>query len=147
MNHKCSLQLHTRHHTFLLTRTSWFNDNNTSHLHLYPYHPHPRLILTHPSKQGHHTTTYYLGTPATTHSMIWIPRTTTFLPTTDNTTILHQPTATQNQHLLLLVATHLILTTPNLNDITWTPRRDLTTCSNILRLVLTILRLQQSHTL
>ena len=97
VHHNYSLQFHTRHHIFLLTKTSRCSDNNTLTLNLYPYHPHPRLILTQPSKQGTLTTTsYYSGTPATTQPLTRIPRTTTSLPTTDHTTILYLPTATQN---------------------------------------------------
>ena len=116
--HKHSLQLHTRQHTYLLTRTSESSDTTNSALSMYPYHLCPHLIHTHISRQGTATTTFYHSSISTTnHTLIHKPRTTTSLPTTDRTIILYPPNTIQNQHILLLVATHLILATANPNDI------------------------------
>ena len=82
------------------------------------YNPHPYLILMHTSKNETTTTTSY-------QSNNWSPnagilcnrRNTTTLPRTDLTVILHPITITKNQHIMLILATHLLLIKQNPTEV------------------------------
>ena len=149
VQHTYSLHFHTRHHhIFLLTKTSRFSDYHNSTLNIYPHHPYPYLSITHTSKTGHSTTTSYPSdAPSTTNSVLCTRQSSISLPRTDRIVILYSYTPTHNQHILLLVATQILLVTSYRRTIRWKPLNGLAVYHNIIRLVLVTLNLCHAHTL
>ena len=116
-----SLIPHTYQHIFFFTRRLRCSDDHNSTIILYPYHPHPHLILKQKPHHGTFTTISYHSSTAPTYPAKQRSRLTiTILSHTDRVIILHPFTTTQNQHIILIITIHLLLTTDNLNDIWWT---------------------------
>ena len=63
-------------------------------------------------------------------------RNSTPLPYTDHTIILNPSTITQNQHLRLIIASHVLLSNQNHNDTRWAPLHALAIGTTIIRLIL-----------
>ena len=145
LQHSSSLHFHTNDHTYLLTRTSSHATPNDT-FHLFPHHPHPYLLLSHTASNGDTLTTSYHSCIAPETSIRQRPRRkTTTLPSTDRTIIIHQHTTLHHQILVLLIATHLLLTTSRPQAIRLHFLDNPSTRPNIIRLILTTLGLQRAH--
>lgn len=105
-----------------------------------PHHSASILILTHTPCHGTSTTTsYHSGTPTATPVKQRKRCSITSLPQIDRTIILHPSTITRNQYILLILMSHIFLTTPNPRTIQWTPLTVPSTGPNIIRPILATL--------